>query len=197
VEELPRSWQFDWTHLVLPVEPEYAFDAPSQAWLVNWFVWSTALLAVAWLAVGSASCFVPRATPEGARTPALLVATLAGVAGTSLLSYWREELIFTWPLALCAVFHAAAMELPLTRRKLDRAVQRRSLLAGVVILTSGLAYFWLCRRLSLVFEWAFLAGYAPALAAVLLDHWVASQTWPKAAKLLALATASRLGFALF
>lgn len=197
IDELPSSWQFDWTHLVLPVEPEYAFDIPSEQWLMNWFAWSAAILALSWLVVGICGLPFRQQHPTTVRSTALILATFGGLLGTSLLSRWRDDFVFTWPLAVYAVFHLAALWLPFSRRQLDRAVQRKSLLAGLAIVISGLCYFWLCRRLSLVFEWAFLAGYVPALGAVLLDHWVAARKWPSAIVSLALAAATLAGFAAF
>jgi hypothetical protein len=197
IDELPSSWQFDWTHLVLPVEPEYAFDVPSQQWLVSWFVWSAAILALSWLAAGIGGLAFRQRTPTTVRSTALILAIVGGLAGTSLLSRWRDDFIFTWPLAVYTVFHLAAIQLPFTRRQLDRAAHRKSLLAGLMIVISGLTYFWLCRRLSLVFEWAFLAGYVPALGAVLLDHWITARKWSFATKSLALALVTLAGLATF
>jgi hypothetical protein len=197
VDDLPSSWELDWTRLVLPVEPEYAFDPPSRQWLLSWFGWSAAILGLCWLAAGIVSWLFRQEHPKRVQSVALVLAAIGGLAGTTLLSRWREDLIFTWPLSLYAAFHLAALELPWTRRQLSQAVRRRSLIAGLAIIASGLGYFWLCRRLSLVFEWAFLAGYLPSLAAVLLDHWVSDRKWSFALKLLALAATTLAGFAAF
>ena len=198
VEELPQSWHFDWTHVVLPIEPEFAFDIPSNTWLISWFAWSTAILGVAWsVATGVSLARPTAATPERVQAAALSIAAVFAAVGTSLLSHWRDDFVFTWPLTLYAVFYLAALRLPLTRRQLDRRAWRNSLVGLVVIVLSAGAYFWLCRRLSLVFEWAFLAGYLPAVGAVLVDRWVVQRSWSVWRKSAALALITLCGFAAF
>jgi outer membrane protein assembly factor BamB len=198
IEELPRSWSFDWTHAVLPIEPEYAFDLPSTEWLVSWFGWSVAMLGIAWSAAGIWSLtFLKTVSPVRMRTAALVLAGLGGAIGTSLLSRWRDDFVFTWPLTIYAAFHLAALWLPLSRRQLDPKTRRHSFLGALAIAASAGGYFWLCRRLSLVFEWAFLAGYLPALLMVLVDRWVCGRSWHNGLKNLALASVTFLGFAGF
>lgn len=43
------------------------------------------------------------------------------------------------------------------------------------------AYFWVCRRLSLVTEWAFLCGFAAALPCSVTGlHWATRSRWRSA-----------------
>lgn len=66
----------------------------------------------------------------------------------------------------------------LKRATLDRATAWRSAGAGALLVLGCLAYFLLCRRLSLVFEWVFLCGFAPALPFLIAGSlWYRERRW--------------------
>jgi len=126
-----------------------------------------------------------------------VAAGIASALGTSLLSRWQDDFVFTWPLTVFVLFYLAALWLPFRRKQLDSQVKRSSLLGAVVIAASTGAYFCLCRRLSLVFEWAFLVGYLPALLAVVADRWISGTMLGRWWKTWAVALTTLLGFAAF
>jgi len=164
--DIPQSKYVDLAAMILCVEPEYAFDLPTNAWLWRWFLVSligilgasAALTWVARLVVGqqlSLGC---------ARWLFLSAAFVGGCIGTTLLSVWWEDFVFTWPVAIFVTFQAAVSELRWGKQGVDvNYVAWRSILSAILFMASVLAYFWLCRRLSLVSEWAFLCGFPAAL----------------------------------
>ena len=113
--EIPNSDYLDLA-VVLGVEPEYAFDVPSARWLRWWFVFSTAILGIAMILAGGAATVIPNCRLPWSRSRWLLlaVAFILGCAGTTALSLWRGEFVFTWPVALFVAFQAG--DLPVAFR---------------------------------------------------------------------------------
>ncbi len=160
--DIPQDNYFDWAGQILSVEPEYAFDIPSREWFWNWFYWSFGLLFVS-LIVAAIPVYFVRSERRlltwviGYR----LLAFVVGALGTTWISHWTQEFVFTWPLCLFIAFEPVLATVQFHNvKKTSFWKDRAPLLFFLVI---GVLYFLLCRRLSLVFEWAFLAGPVGAL----------------------------------
>lgn len=159
--DVPQTEYRDLATTLLAIEPEYAFDIPSQAWLWNWYLACVAIL-VASHAIAYCGGQLFSRWPSHSIQRAL--AFVGGAIGTTLLSRWTGEFFFTWPVCLYVVFDLVASvrrEGKSTRKGSLEALRRR--LPLVLFLLVCVAYFLLCRRLSLVFEWAFLAGFIGAM----------------------------------
>ena len=160
--DIPQGEYRDLAAAILRIEPEYAFDVPSMRWFREWYLISLfGLLGLPFLV--TVLVWLPfRRTMTGARFRGILwlQAFLLGAVGTTVLSGWRNEFVFTWPVSLFAAFQVAVYEIRLGKRTEQHAGPWwRSRLIALGFLAVCLAYFLLCRRLSLVFEWAFLAGF--------------------------------------
>ena len=88
-----------------------------------------------------------------------------GVVGTTVLSRWFEGIsisrglcLFSWHSSLLC--RRCGCVAPHWSRQ-DRSGAAYG--AAAFFLVTCAAYFWTCRRLSLVTEWAFLCGFAAAL----------------------------------
>lgn len=167
VADVPQSEYSDLAAQLLSVEPEYAFDVPSREWQRRWCLASLGLL----LASGMVSLLVHFMTPRGQPGGRLVFRTivfLVGVLGTTFLSRWTGEFIFTWPLCIFICFDALGGDLRLRRRSrqvrpLLHSDRWAEWLRGGTFLVVCLVYFLICRRLSLVFEWAYLMGFPAAV----------------------------------
>ena len=107
------------------------------------------------------------------------IAFVLGAAGTTVLSTWKGDFVFTWPVSLFIAFQAAVSEIRLDARRLDRSWSRwRARLVGATFVGCCVGYFLLCRRLSLVFEWVFLCGFAAAFPFALAgSHCFRERRW--------------------
>ena len=98
-----------------------------------------------------------------------ILAFIVGALGTTILSRWTEDFYFTWPLCLYVVWDIAIANI--SKRATLRTWKHR--IPSSVITLSFIAilllYFYLCRRLSLVFEWAFLTGFLGSVPFQLLQ----------------------------
>ena len=179
VADIPRSWRIDWASLVFAVEPEYAMDAPQDHWLVYWYLaiiltYPVIAFGLACFALAIGNRFDHR---ELRRWTARGIALVAGLAGTTLYSWLFNEFIFTWPLVVFVLFEICLYRATPGRRN-RAATPWRDRLALLVFLGSLAAYYFLCRRLSLAFEWAFLTGFPLAVPFLLLARKSASkQGW--------------------
>ena len=106
---------------------------------------------------------VRRLSTETRQTSAWILVFLIGSAGTTFLSPLMKDFVFTWPVCLFATFQMLMDRLALTRKTISRRERWRSGIACVIFLATCFLYFLACRRLSLVFEWVFLGGFAAAL----------------------------------
>jgi outer membrane protein assembly factor BamB len=177
VSDIPQSEYYDLAS-ILGIEPEYAFDVPSAAWLQNWYLAGLGILAGA----GAVAIFLKLGLrlPFGeylssARTWAIFqtVAFVAAVVATTPLSLWRNEFVFTWPVSLFVVFQATVDQVQLTRRKQPGdSPAWRSWLVLLTFLVVCVGYYLACHRLSLVFEWVFLIGFGAALPVALAARWL-------------------------
>lgn len=160
VADLPQVPYQNLAATILAVEPEFAFDVPSYVWFRNWFVACTAILIasypLAWMC-GRRTAMPFRSTVR------MLTCLVAGAIGTTILGRLTGQFLFTWPLCLYAVFEWTAVpeRFATPVDSIAKALWRR--IPVLVFLVCCVAYFLICRRLSLVFEWAFLAGFPGAV----------------------------------
>lgn len=165
-DDLPQRQYHNLAAMILAVEPEYAFDVPHNRWLLQWFIAGTALLLAARLIV---LAMKRGAGPERRSAGLEFVTTVAlGAVGTTLLGHLTKEFIFTWPVCLYAALEFVAQDRKPGFAEADSDKpnffkQRIPLLALLLV---SIAYYLICRRLSLVFEWAFLTGFVTGLPAV-------------------------------
>jgi hypothetical protein len=110
------------------------------------------------------------------------LAFVLGAIGTTWLSNWRGDFVFTWPVCLFVALQLAMSEVKLRREppspaSTSRAWRQRlrSLLVVATFMLVCAAYFFVCRRLSLVFEWAFLVGFPGAVPFLLLNRWLSTR----------------------
>ena len=169
VADVPQTEYRDLATRILAVEPEYAFDVPSREWLWNWYLASLAILVGAEVL---AACSVAAFRPWSGRWwhccgldgLTRLLAFVAGALGTTLLSRWTGDFVFTWQVCLFVVFERTV---DVDRRNLRQRAGRwralRNRLPLLLLLVVCGAYFLICRRLGLLLEWVFLAGFIGAV----------------------------------
>ena len=197
VDQIPKSRYFDLAASILRVEPEYAFDIPSRRWLTSWFLWSLCGVLVPAGLLASATRWVPpvRMRPVGRWWLFWVLAFVFAAAGTTLLSELTSDFVFTWPACLFVAFQATVYQSSWRRKSASgRSGRWQSYATAAGFLTVCLAYFLICRRLSLVFEWTFLTGFPAALPVL-----VAATRW-KFSKLGGVAwtvTCTALGYSAF
>ncbi len=150
----------DWTVLIA-VDAEFSFDIPSREWFRDWFLISLGVLGLSGALTGAAWGVGRFGEPAGWWT-FWTIAFVLGAIATPILGAAREELTFTWPVCLFAMFQAWVYQSDWGRRRLVSRPRLWSYLTGGLFLSSSYLYFWLCKRLSLVFEWTFLTGCLPA-----------------------------------
>jgi hypothetical protein len=188
VAEIPQG-QYRNLATILGVEPEYAFDVPSPAWLSRWYRIGLGVLGVAALFSGFVQVAVRLAIhkPLGAATGWRLFRVsgfLLGAFAMTPLSLHYGEFVFTWPVSLFVAFQGTVQHLPLRRTSaLDSKLSKTSTLAALAFVAICFIYYLLCRRLSLAFEWVFLSGFAAALPFTFLGRWIAQR--PNALKIIA------------
>lgn len=184
VADIPQSHYQDWASWLIPAEPEFMMDVPSAADFRRWFFIALEFGGVAILlglvCEGVAWSFrrtrgenpaVPALATRGNvfRHVALTCALGLGAMGTTVLGFVTDKFEFTWPLCLYLMFvvtlyHSGG-------RNREGANSWRDRLVLCVFLTLCTGYFLLCRRLSLAFEWAFLAGFPAAVPFLLAGRW--------------------------
>ncbi len=165
VADIPQAKYVDWTATILAIEPEYAFDVPSPRLLLSWYMASLAILLSSGIIAVAIARFVPvtyRIDVQKRSYEALAFA--GGLAGTTVLSTPLDQFIFTWPVCLFVAFEPVVSSV---RNKKDSPRSRPAAwadrIAFIGFLAVCLAYFLICRRLSLVFEWSFLLGFLGAI----------------------------------
>lgn len=178
VGDLPADTSRDWTATILPVEPEFSMDAPSRAWLWDWFVWCVLLGWVAAPVLAGAIVLGLRAVLPENRRPGRgtfgglrwTLALLGGLLGTTLLSGALGRFVFTWPLSLAVAFEAVCHRLGAHKEGRGWWSFVRDRLPMLFFVLLCVAYYRLCLQLSLAFEWVFLMGFPAALP---LAWWAA------------------------
>lgn len=184
----------DWAELLLPIEPEFAFDVPSRRWFISWYLTGATMLL---LCVALTPFFAKGKYTLGTIMLSLIFAACGGAVGTTFLSRWENDFVFTWPLTLFAVFYAALLDLPLSRNKLTAHQRRRSWFAVAMVLFTCALYYWLCRRLSLVTEWAFLGGLGSAAPFAIVHRLLMVKDWNWSRQLGVSLVITAAGFAAF
>lgn len=181
VGDLSQRQYYNLAAMILAVEPEYAFDIPHNRWLAEWFVAGLGLLLAGRLISAAVQRISPRLRHPAATDFAVLV--ILGAIGTTVLGHLTAEFVFTWHVCLFAALEFVISTMPSnaslptptdTTNRLQLAVSRRIPLAAFVAVS--LAYFLACRRLSLLFEWAFLIGFVGALPFLWLPRKLAKLT---------------------
>ena len=179
--DIPQSRYYDWAGQILTVEPEYAFDLPSPQWLWNWYCWSSGLLLASFI-LATAPAYCVR------RDRRLLtwiysyrfLAFIAGALGTTWISYWTQEFIFTWPLCLFISLEPVLASVKIgNASKAPQISYWKDRFPLICFLFISILYYLVCRRLSLVFEWAFLAGPIGAIPIGLWEQQVKKNTSSK------------------
>ena len=182
IADIPKRQVFDWAALVFSVEPEYAMDAPTIDWMVDWF-W--VMLLSGWGFAFPVALLLSKlfGLNQSARRFLFRVLSFAlAVVGTTVFSRWLNDFIFTWPLALAITFEwlffQAKSRKQLRRINEEESVSRFELwngrIAFLTFLVVCVCYFLACRRLSLAFEWSFLLGFPAAIPFLLVARRIAT-----------------------
>lgn len=167
------------------VEPEYAMDPPTYRWLWNWYVCGVVILSVAGvIAAVTAVLLRQRVTADQCRVVFVAVAVFLGIVAGTPASVATGDFVFSWPVALFALF-ALAIQRSEIRRPLrsppDGTTNQSNLISRssfVVFLIACVIYFVACRQMSLVTQWSFLWGFwAAALALVTTRYWQNRKGW--------------------
>jgi len=156
--DLTQQVWVDLASLLLAVEPEYAFDVPSDQWLWQWLAACLCILIIGY----AATWLFQRSRFDGRfGTMPMLIVFLLGAVGTTAFGHATSEFIFTWPVCLYATFAWVNDHRTVSTGGTWRDTLRRRIPVTVLVGVC-FAYFLICRRLSLVFEWAFLTGFVGA-----------------------------------
>ena len=154
-----------WLRQFSGVEPEAAFDLPSHKQFANVGSKSRSvgILGTSFLAALTARLLLGRKMSTAAvRWSFWTVAFLLGAIGTTVISRRVGDFVFTWPVSIFVAFQAAVFQIRLGKRRHDAALSAlRSRLIAAAFVVCCIAYFLLCRRLSLVFEWVFRCAASP------------------------------------
>ena len=157
IDRVANGSYYNLAHLVLAVEPEYAFDIPHDRWMIQWFLVGTGIIGF--------GCLLRTKSSQRNWHLDLVLWFLLGAVGTTLLGRLTQEFVFTWPVCLYAALEFSVRRPTVqTESAAVRFIRQRTGL--FVFLVVCIAYFLICRRLSLVFEWAFLFGLTGALPIV-------------------------------
>jgi len=201
VADIPQQPLRDVSAL-LGVEPEYAMDLPTTQWLKEWYLFSVAILGLS--AAVSATIAATIRVFRGhwpsiatARCLFRIVAFGLGAAGTTFLSLERGEFAFTWPVCLFVLFAALVDQTRLTRAQPSPGGRLRSTLVLAAFLLGCGAHYYLCRRLSLATEWAFLTGFFAAAPVCLLRAAITRRRGPSAGALMIEAVLTLAEFSLY
>ena len=120
-----------------------------------------------------------RMTPSRCRWLFWMLSFVVGAIVTTPLSIWRNEFVFTWPVALFATFQATVYQVrPRMSQQTNPYAWWHSRMVAVGFVTACCIYFLICRRLSLVTEWAFLTGFWAAAPFSMVCSWLAHRTKP-------------------
>jgi outer membrane protein assembly factor BamB len=173
--DIPQGEVRDYASLI-GIEPEYSMDPPTQRWLWNWYIYGFGILLVSqlfgWIVAEIGSRFGYSFRSEIAF---YVIAFGLGVFLGPVLSLRWHDFIFTWPSCLFVTL-MAAVEHSEVRRNSSATRSRREFFVSVFIATAFLltciAYFLLCRRLSLVTQWSFLFGFPAAIPCLLWERYL-------------------------
>ncbi len=176
VADIPQSAYRDWAAIVLAVEPKYAMDPPTMAWLRQWF-WVSLVGGLACAALSGAgwgaAWKLKRQRPS---TRAFwwanwILTFIAGALGTTFLSGWTQQFIFTWHLCLFVGIQATTYHIHMPyETETQNAWTGRLVVLGFIV--TSLVYFLICRRLSLAVNWVFLMGPLAAVPLIAAARWL-------------------------
>ncbi len=169
VADVPQSRYQDLAAWIIPVEPEFMFDVPSKEWMWNWYCVSLGILGVAGLIGFMTGLPFTNRRLQIQMSSYRVIAFLLGAIGTTLLSQYQQKFYFTWVVCLYVTFEPV---IGMLRKRNNGSLSARERWGERLILTLFLAvcvlYFLMCKRLSLVFEWAFLSGFLGAIPFLLI-----------------------------
>ncbi len=184
VADIPQTRYIDWAAAILGVEPEYAFDIPSHTWLCQWFLVSLfgimggSFLAVLGIAGGLRVVMGSWLSAASMRWLTWSLVFVLGALGTTVVSGWANDFVFTWPVSIFIAFQATVWETDGRAVERSPAYRFRAALMMCGFIASCLLYFLACRRLSLVFEWVFLCGFVGAFPLMLAGRfWFEGRRW--------------------
>ena len=192
VSQIPQGKFRDVASLLLGVEPEYLFDLPSITWFWRWYLISfLGILGGSFTVVQLCVGLIKFATRQMASSEAKALiwwddfanwafwtlAFVLGALGTTVISTWSMEFVFTWHVCLYVAWHVAVANMSKRTEKRNTLQRVKSIGALLFLLITCLVYFLLCRRLSLLFEWTFLGGFVAAVPFNLAGKRL-SVTWP-------------------
>lgn len=170
--DLPQHHYYDLAAFVLAVEPEYAFDIPHDRWLLLWFWAGLAIMISGKPLAERISRLKPKTmTPLSSElaTVEFLAVFFLGAIGTTVLGHLTGEFVFTWHICLFAALEFVASA-STTHKSEGAAASLRRRIPLIALLAVTLLYYFACRRLSLVFEWAFMIGFVGAVPVVWVTH---------------------------
>jgi hypothetical protein len=177
VAEIPQREYHDLA-AILGVEPEYAFDVPSQAWLQNWYRTGLCLLGLAGVLAGLITLALRLILHRKLADTGLwhlfwALAFILGAVSMTPLSVVKGEFVFTWPASLFVAFQATVHQVHMGgQQPLGEAGSWRSRGVALAFVVVCFSYYILCRRLSLAFEWVFLSGFVAAIPVALAGRWL-------------------------
>jgi outer membrane protein assembly factor BamB len=173
ITDIPQRKFLNLAPIILGTEPKFAMTAPKPKWLINWFLVSIAL---GWIVAPLFAVVTGWVLKQvSIRWVFLLLGACFGIFGTTIAGRYFNVFYFSWPIALAFAFESLVMQMKTS----DENIKTRPVLARFVLLTFlGVCvfYFWLCRRLSLAFEWSFLMGFPAALPLL----WIVKRNVDKA-----------------
>ena len=153
--------------------------APTYVHMLFWFGLSMLGVLVPAALLGAAAVLAPRRLGRGrahlaGRLVFLAAAVIFGVVGTWLLTRATRQFIFTWPVALFALYHATVAASASAPRGWSaegrgRRWAARAAIAGLVLVCLG--YAWLCRTFGIMMGYGFLAGLLPAFPVTAVAAW--------------------------
>ncbi|TWU34326.1 outer membrane biogenesis protein BamB [Novipirellula artificiosorum] len=179
VSDLPQSSVVDLASL-LGVEPDYSMDPPTYRWLRIWFLSSLAILGSAGLFV----CLIWRCkrslSSHRIRWWFWATAMVLGLIVGSVASLASRDFVFTWPVTLFFAFQIAVYQSAMRRRKepTTRLKKWQDRIVAILFLAVCFAYYYACRRLSLVTEWVFLCGFAASCPILLFSRVMTTRNRP-------------------
>lgn len=144
---------------------EYVFDMPSKEWLRNWFLVSLFGVLGLSFAVAILVRLVLGARFHSTQFHWLFwsLAFVLGAIGTTLVSRWMNDFVFTWHVSIFVAFQAVVYQLKFVQKQATDGSNWRGRVVALLFIACCIGYFLICRRVSLVIEWVFLCGFAAAL----------------------------------